>query len=172
MFRLFIAAVATVTLVACEPVDPKGEGSGPAPASPSAPDLSAPDFDVGSTLVSPARAVSLFESVCGAALPNFGPALARARSNGFTNVNPETGTHFSVRENASFNVTRGETCSFVFASRAEPPQMLSAFEALGNFTPTPLGLTTLYRDRQALVTFRPVAARPDGNYYNVRLLVQ
>ena len=96
-------------------------------------------------------------------------------NNGFTNRAP-SGTIFSPAENASFRIgdsgALGPTCSFVFASTAPPEQVFETFLALGNPTPSPLGLAGLYRNREAVVLYAPPTDRGDLIFYNLRLTAE
>lgn len=130
---------------------------------------------VGEGPVPSSRALALFDEVCGASLPDFRSAERRLAANGFTD-RATSGTIFSPAENASFrvadSVTFGPTCSFVFASQEPPDQVFETFAALGTPTPSALGVTGLYRDREAIVLYSPPTQRGPLVYYNLRLTAE
>ncbi|MGL4319377.1 MAG: hypothetical protein ACRCS3_00790 [Paracoccaceae bacterium] len=133
--------------------------------------------DAGSaTPVSAARAVQVFESVCGETLPNFAGATAKMQSIGVTAPSPSgTATIYSQTEDLSFQIQDGpglgKTCSMVFGSQDSEASVVSAFSAIGTFRQTPLGNAATYRGRGALVIFSGEMQRiGNTRYYNIRLL--
>lgn len=133
-----------------------------------------PRIEPGSQPVQVSRAVSVFNDVCGASLPNFNRAPQRMARHGLTN-RAATGTVFSPKENMSVKVLPGpgigKTCSLVFASTAPPPAALKTLQAAyGPLVSSPLGLAAPYPGRRTVVLF--VAARSEAklHHYNLRLL--
>jgi hypothetical protein len=156
---------ATVTLAACvQTTTTVTSGAVPAVATGTA------------TPISSARAVQVFEAVCGATLPDFAAAPRAMAANGITAPSPEgTPTIYSATEDLSFQLQAGpglgRTCSMVFGSKDNEGTVLSALSRFGTFGPTPFGIATTYRGRAALVIFSGAAQRiGTTRYYNVRLL--
>ncbi len=124
--------------------------------------------------VTAARAVALLDAVCGASLPKFGTIDATLRANGFA-MAPGTTALRSATEEVSFRLQDGpgdgKTCAMIFAASDGPDAVKAAFETLGAFKQTPLGLATKYRGRAAILIYdgpgQQIAA---VQYYTVRLL--
>jgi hypothetical protein len=167
MRTAIISAVlaACVTLAACVPTTTTVT-SGPVPAV-----ATGTAIPVGS-----ARAVQVFEAVCGATLPNFAAAPRAMAANGITARSPEgTPTIYSATEDLSFQIQNGpglgQTCSMVFGSKDSEGTVLSALSRFGAFGPSPFGLAAPYRGRATLVIFSGEVQRiGTTRYYNVRLL--
>lgn len=116
-----------------------------------------------------ARAVALFDAVCGSTLPDFRNAGGLLRANGFTRETAAE-TIFSTREDASFRVrSGGDDCSFVFGSTEPRATIFAAFESLGTAVQRGNEVTSPYRETGATVTYAPPQPGEGRLYYNVRL---
>jgi hypothetical protein len=128
------------------------------------------------TPLSATRAIQLFESVCGASLPDFGGATANMAAIGVTVPSPDgTPTIFSQTEDLSFQLQRGRggdrACSMVFGSRDSDAAIRAALSRIGTFGPPPFGFTARYRGTDAFVVYSGERQRlDDTGYYNLRLL--
>jgi hypothetical protein len=127
--------------------------------------------------VSTARAIQLFDAICGGSLANdFASAKALMAKNGVTVRSPVgTATVYSETENVSFQIQDGpgfgNTCSMVWGTSEARSTVVTAVSKIGPFKSTPLGTATVYRGQRYLVLFGggsqktgPVA------YYNLKLL--
>lgn len=128
------------------------------------------------TPLSAARAIQLFETVCGASLPDFASATANMAAIGVTVPSPTgTPTIFSQTEDLSFQLQRGRggdrACSMVFGSRDSDAAVRAALARIGSFGPPPFGFTAKYRNTNAFVVYSGEQQRLDDTaYYNLRLL--
>jgi hypothetical protein len=128
------------------------------------------------TPLSAARAIQLFESVCGTSLPDFAGATANMAAIGVTVPSPTgTPTIFSQTEDLSFQLQRGRggdrACSMVFGSRDGDAAVRAALARIGTFGPPPFGFTAKYRNTDAFVVYSGEQQRLGNTaYYNLRLL--
>ena len=130
---------------------------------------------VSTAPISPARALALFDAVCGASLPGFAQAPALMAANGITVPSPSgTATVYSATEDVSFQVQdgpgAGRTCSMVFGTIQTAEAAATTFAAIGQFVETPLGLGTIYRGTNAVVLIGGNATQGPTTYLNLRLL--
>ena len=125
--------------------------------------------------ISAARAVALFDAVCGASLPGFANASALMAANGITMPSPRgTPTMFSLTEDVSFQLQdgpgQGRTCSMVFGTTDAPQQTTATFATMGQFVETPLGPGTIYRNTTAVVLIGGSTPQGRVTLFNLRLL--
>ena len=147
----------------------------PCPAAAPVQIAAAPDIAGDLAPVSAARALALFDAICGASLPDFTSANSRMAANQVTIASPYgTATMYSAVEDASFQLQDGpglgRTCSMVFGTSAAPQSTALTFAAMGQFVETPLGLGALYRGTQAVVLLRGDRTEGRITYLNLRLL--
>jgi hypothetical protein len=130
--RAFAAIIAIATLSACVDTPTAAVTTPPGGGVPLAGGNPAP--------VSTARAVALFDAVCGGtAARNFSGAKQVMAQNGVTAPSPlGTTTMFSTTEDLSFKVAPGDTCSMVFGTRDSRSTVANAVKTrFGN--PIPIG---------------------------------
>jgi len=123
--------------------------------------------------ISAAGSVSLFETICGGALPNFKSAVKRMKANGIDQPSPlGTSTLYSASGNVSFKILdgpgSGKNCSMVLTTTEPKSKIKSAIARLGPFKETALGMTAGYNN--ALVLSRVTTAPNDDNVLNLRML--
>ncbi len=135
-----------------------------------------PTAEVGNTLVPVARALQMFDAVCGRSLPDFSSADRNLKQAGVTNK-ASTGTYFSPVEDISFKIAEGpgfgKSCSMVFATTETRKRVFAAYGAkFTSIRETPLGLMGGYRvDNRVTSALIAEPRRNDGrNYFNLRLL--
>lgn len=135
-----------------------------------------PNAEVGSETVPVARALNVFDAVCGQSLPDFASAPRLMTQNGITNK-ASTGTVYSATEDLSFKIVDGpgigNSCSMVFVSKEPKKQVFDAYRSkFIRVDQTPLGLTGGYTiNNRVAVVLISEPRRVDGqNYYNLRLL--
>ena len=131
--------------------------------------------NLGTAPISANRALTLFDAVCGAALPGFAQAPALMAANGITVPSPSgTATVYSATEDVSFQLQdgpgAGRTCSMVFGTTQSAASAASTFSAFGQFVETPLGLGTIYRNTNAVVLIGGSSTQGPTTYLNLRLL--
>lgn len=132
--------------------------------------------------VSSARAVALFEAICGTNLPNFKNAVRTAKANGVS-YKADTGTLYSTKEDLSVKVFggpgAGRTCSVVFVSKDSRSKFLKAASQLSPngelFTSRSQSgqktTASLYQGKALFIVDGPT--RGGGKkYYNLRMLSQ
>ncbi len=127
--------------------------------------------------ITTARAVALFDAVCGATVLNdFAKAPARMAENGITVASPYgTPTVYSPTENVSFQVHAGpgfgKTCSMVFGTKENRATVMVGINAINPFRPSELGMTALYRNQKRLVLFDGGDSKDaNGTLYHLQLL--
>ena len=134
---------------------------------------------IGTTPIGVTRAVALFDSICGASLPDFTSAVRRMADSGINkgalDADPHTvPTIYSPTEDVSFQVQdgpgQGRTCSMVFGTTETVQAARAGFSVMGQFVETPLGPGALYRRTQAVVLIGRNAVQGDTTYLNLRLL--
>jgi hypothetical protein len=135
----------------------------PSPVTAPAPTGGVVPADWNPPPVTPARAVQLFEAVCGASLPNFASATSRMAANGITLTSAiGTSTRYSATEEVSFKIIDGpglgKSCSMVFQTSGSPASLRSAVNALGPSADTAMGRAILYRGRNVIVTLEPASS--------------
>jgi hypothetical protein len=163
--RPILALTAAALLAACVPATAPQSGT---PVAAVAAGTATP--------VSGARAVALFDAVCGGSLPNFASATAKMASNGIAAPSPlGTPTVYSATEDVSFQIQDGpglgKTCSMVFGSPQREAAVLAALTAIGPFKRTAMGTATVYRGGSALVLFSGETQKSGTtSYYNIRML--
>lgn len=131
--------------------------------------------EIGDTPISVTRAVALFDSICGASLPDFRSAARRMAENGINVVTADRlPTLFSRTEAVSFQLQLGpgpaRTCSMVFGTTETVQAPRAGFAVMGQFIETPLGPGTMYRNTQSVVLIGRNAVQGDTTYLNLRLL--
>lgn len=159
---------AALALTACAPINLPGGGPGgiPAPTGPVA---------TGPALVTPARAIGLFDNVCGAALPQFANVAATAAANGVT-AQSSGGIANSPTEDVSFQVKAGpgagKSCVMTFNTTATTLEVSNAITAAyGEVKTTPFGPAAKYRARNTLVLIDPnVTDRGSSRIFRLSLL--
>ena len=130
---------------------------------------------VGTASISAARALALFDAICGESLPGFTRAPALMASNGITVPSRSgTATVYSATEDVSFQLQdgpgAGRTCSMVFGTTQSAATAANTFAVIGQFVETPLGLGTIYRGTHAVVLIGGKSIQGPTTYLNLRLL--
>lgn len=159
---------AALALAACVPVNLPGGAPGAIPA-PGAPVPTAP------ALVTPARAIGLFDNVCGAALPQFANAATLAAQNGVTSQSGG-GVAVSPTEAVSFQILPGpaarKSCVMTFETTASTLDVSNALTgSYGEVKDTPFGPAAKYRARSTLVLIdRNVTDRGSSRIFRLSLV--
>lgn len=156
-----------LALAACTPVNLPGGSPGAIPA-PSQPVQTAPK------LITPARAIGLFDNVCGKALPQFDNIAQMASANGVTSQSG--GIAVSPTEAVSFQVKSGpgtgESCVMTFETVASTQDVSDQITgSFGDVIDTPFGPAAKYRARNSLVLIDPnVTDRGSSRIFRLSLL--
>lgn len=169
MKGLFLSlSAAALALTACAPINLPGGGPGGIPA-PNQPVPTSP------RLVTPARAVGLFDNVCGSALPQFANIAQTAAANGVTSqsgggvaVSPSEAVSFQVRNGPG----NGKSCVMTFETVASTQEVSNIiFSTYGDVVDTPFGPAAKYRARNSLVLIDPnVTDRGSSRIFRISLL--
>ena len=127
--------------------------------------------------VTTARAVQLFDTVCGASLGSeFASAKAKMAANGITLPSPlGTATVYSATEDVSFQIQDGpgfgKTCSLVWGTTDARSTVTASVNTINRFQPTALGLAARYRNQDRMVLFDGGRSKIGGTvYYSLKLL--
>lgn len=122
--------------------------------------------------VTPVRALTMFDEVCGASLPDFARAQYNMVSRGVDFLTP-TGTIYSKTEDINFKLMRAPrpVCSMVFATTASNDAVFRTFSQIGTFRNGPAGPAARYRSTNATALLHGTA-RQLGNrrYHGIKLL--
>ncbi|MFB2533388.1 hypothetical protein ACEYYB_13595 [Paracoccus sp. p4-l81] len=165
-----LLTAAALALTACAPgVGLNLPGGAPGAIPP------AGNVATGPALVSPTRAIGLFDNVCGASLPKFANVAAAASANGVTSQSGG-GVAISPTEDVSFQVVNGPgngtSCVMTFNTTATTLEVSNALTAAyGAVQQTPFGPAAKYRSRNTLVLIDPnVTDRGSSRIFRLSLL--
>ncbi len=165
---LLSLTAAALALTACAPINLPGGAPGTLPPATG-------PVATGPALVTPARAIGLFDNVCGAALPQFANVGATASANGVTSQSGG-GIAISPTEDVSFQVQAGpgagKSCVMTFNTTATTLEVSNALTAAyGAVKTTPFGPAAKYRSRNTLVLIDPnVTDRGSSRIFRISLL--
>ena len=106
--------------------------------------------------VSTARALQLFETICGGSLPKFAKAKKLMAANGIYLASKQgSATVFSKVENVSFQIQTysdgNGRCSMVFKTKESRKALRQSFKSLGPTEEVMGNLSVAYRDRTVAV---------------------